>query len=102
LWQPLEEAPPLEGTVQKQRAIPLPGVALVFGPLLLKLGVKPGEVVLIRPKADLHPVKPDVKDRLCLLEALDKLYGAWTEEDEIEFNRARKEMWAGWRLPSSL
>ena len=78
------------------------GDLIIPRPLLLKLGVKPGEVILIRPKADLHPVEPDVKERRRLLKALDELYGAWTEEDEMEFNRARKEMWAGWRLPSSL
>lgn len=78
------------------------GDLIVPRPLLLKLGVKPGEVILIRPKADLHPVELDVKERSRLLKALDELYGAWTEEDEAEFNRARKEMWAGWRLPNSL
>jgi bifunctional DNA-binding transcriptional regulator/antitoxin component of YhaV-PrlF toxin-antitoxin module len=78
------------------------GDLIIPRPLLLKLGVRPGEVVLIRPKADLHPVELDVEERPHLLEALDELYGAWTEEDEIEFNRARKEMWAGWRLSSLL
>jgi len=69
--------------------------------LLLKLGIKPGEVILIRPKVDLRPIDLDVKERTRLLEALNKLYGAWTEEDEKEFNRARKEMWDRWRLPNS-
>lgn len=78
------------------------GDLIIPRPLLLELGVKPGEVILIRPKADSHPVELGIKERLRLLRALDELYGAWTEEDEEEFNRARKEMWAGWRLPSSL
>ena len=67
--------------------------------LLLELGVKPGEVVLIRPKEDSRPAEMESRMRR-LVEALDTLYGAWTEEDEAAFECARKEMWAGWRLPN--
>jgi hypothetical protein len=65
--------------------------------LLLELGVKPGEVVLIRPKDDSRPTEMESRMRR-LVEALDTLYGAWTEEDEAAFEYARKEMWAGWHL----
>ncbi len=75
------------------------GDLIVPRSLLLKLGVKPGEAILIRPKADLCPVEPDVKERRAL-EALDSLYGSWSDEDEAEFERARKDMWAGWHLPN--
>lgn len=67
--------------------------------LLLELGVKPGEVILIRPKGRGRSAKAEGTERLPV-EALDALYGAWTEEDETAFERARKEMWAGWRLPN--
>jgi hypothetical protein len=72
------------------------GDLIVPRSLLLEMGVKPGEAILIRPKADLCPVEPDVS----VLEALDGLYGSWSDEDEAEFERARKEMWAGWHLPN--
>ncbi len=67
--------------------------------LLLELGVKPGEVVLIRLKAESCPAEMESPERR-LAEALDALYGAWTEEDETAFEQARKEMWAGWRFPN--
>ncbi len=69
--------------------------------LLLELGVKPGEIVLIRPKSESRPAETESPSRH-LVEALDALYGAWTEEDETAFEQARKEMWAGWRFPNWL
>lgn len=74
------------------------GDLVIPGFLLLALGVKPGEVILIRPKADSRPVEIE-SEKGRLAEILDALYGAWTEEDEAAFECARKEMWVGWRLP---
>lgn len=65
--------------------------------LFLELGIKPGEIILIYPKTDLYSVEAEAEERVRLVEALDELYGAWSEEDEAEFNRARKEMWARWQ-----
>ncbi|MBC7228736.1 MAG: hypothetical protein H5T61_16135 [Thermoflexales bacterium] len=67
--------------------------------LLLELGVKPGEVVLIRPKSENRPAESERATHR-LVEVLDALYGAWTEEDEAAFEHTRKEIWAGWRLPN--
>lgn len=62
-----------------------------------RLGVKPGEAVIIRPKAGLRPKEFEAAEKVRRLEVLDALYGSWSPEDEAEFYRTRQEMWKSWK-----
>ncbi|MFQ6014513.1 MAG: hypothetical protein ACE5NP_03625 [Anaerolineae bacterium] len=66
-----------------------------------RLGVRPGEAVVIRPRVILRQRGFDAIEKAHRLEVLDALYGSWTAEDEAEFYRTRQEMWESWK-PRSL
>ncbi len=58
------------------------GDLVIIRLLLLEPGMKPEEIILIRPKAESCPAEGKTLERR-LVEALDALYGAWTEEDGL-------------------
>jgi len=65
--------------------------------VIKKLGVKAGELVVIRPVTDLRPKRLKADEKAHRLRVLGALYGSWTDEDEIAFGHARKEMWKSWQ-----
>jgi hypothetical protein len=66
-----------------------------------ELGVKPGESLVIRPSVNLTSRGLSAEERERRLRVLGLLYGAWTADDELVFNRGRAEMWKNW-IPRSL
>jgi hypothetical protein len=69
---------------------------VIPGDVVAKLGIKPGEFVMICPAPDLRPVELDRGEQAHRLRLLDALWASWTDEDELFFEKARQEMWSSW------
>ncbi|PKO21589.1 MAG: hypothetical protein CVU38_13965 [Chloroflexi bacterium HGW-Chloroflexi-1] len=69
---------------------------VIPGDVVTKLGIKPGEFVMICPVPDLRPVEYNASERARRLHVLDALWASWTDEDELFFEKARQEMWSSW------
>ncbi len=70
------------------------GTDLIIPSQVIKdMGLKPGDSLVIRPKANLEQLVLDRAERTRRLRTLEDLFGSWSVEEEAEFDRARKEMW---------
>ena len=74
---------------------------VVPGDAMKRLGVKPGELVVIYAAPDLRPAEFDPDERSRRLRALDALWAVWADEDEVAFEESRREMWSSWQTHSS-
>ena len=57
-----------------------------------ELGVKPGDKIIVRPDIILKVSHLSATEKERRLRVLSALYGAWSAEDEIAFNRDRRRM----------
>ena len=57
---------------------------------LLDLGVKLGDLLIIRPLAS-QTYDENIQ------RILDETRGSWSEEDELAFRKHREEMWETWQ-----
>jgi bifunctional DNA-binding transcriptional regulator/antitoxin component of YhaV-PrlF toxin-antitoxin module len=62
--------------------------------LIEKMGVKPGEVVIIRPGLVLKPRTFAPEELARRRKVLKEVSGTWSAEDEEAFRRFRQDMWA--------
>lgn len=77
------------------------GVDLIIPSRVIEdMGLKPGDPVVICPKANLRRRAFDRAERERRLQALNDLYGSWTAEEEAEFDRVRRKMWNSWQSRS--
>ncbi len=62
-----------------------------------ELGIRPGDSVVIRPRTVLRPKRLSASERQRRANALERLYGVWTAEDELAFREDRRRMWESWQ-----
>ncbi|MBN1878136.1 MAG: hypothetical protein JXA33_28200 [Anaerolineae bacterium] len=57
---------------------------------LLRLGLRPGDSLILRPMRS--PAEDQELEKI-----LDELRGSWSQEDEDAFYQNREKMWATWK-----
>jgi hypothetical protein len=61
------------------------------------LGLKPGDKVVIQAKANLIPRQFSPEELERRRAVIARLTGIWSAEDEKEYRKFRRDMWATWQ-----